>query len=167
MDGTKYLGFFLKPNGYRICDWLWLIQKMEKRICHWTYRYLSLGGRLVLLNSVLSSIPVYWMSLAPLPAAVLRKLRRLMFSFLGGSSDIKKKFHLANWNDLSWPKKCGGWGIKNLYWFNLSLRLKNLWRILHSDGLWVAVIHTKYLNGIPVIDWLRKKNFSTRSSSLF
>ena len=122
---------------------------------------------MVLLNSVLTSIPVYWMSLAPLPAAVLRKLRRLMFSFLWGSSDIKKKFHLVNWNDLSWPKKCGGWGIKNLYWFNLSLRLKNIWRILHSDGLWSAVIHTKYLNGIPIIDWLKKKNFSTRRSSLF
>ena len=87
LSGINYLGFFLKPIGYRISDWLWLIQKVEKRICHWTFRYLSLGGRLVLLNSVLSSILVYWMSLAPLPATVLQKLKSLMFNFLWGSSD--------------------------------------------------------------------------------
>eukprot|EP00253_Pinus_taeda_P034161 PITA_34161 len=31
-DGIKYLGFRLKPNGYRIADWLWLIAKVEKRL---------------------------------------------------------------------------------------------------------------------------------------
>lgn len=31
-EGFKYLGFVLKPNNYRIVDWLWLVQKVEKRI---------------------------------------------------------------------------------------------------------------------------------------
>ena len=30
--GFNYLGYFLKPLGYKINDWLWLIQKYEKDI---------------------------------------------------------------------------------------------------------------------------------------
>ena len=54
-----YLGCYLKPSGYLIKDWFWLITKFEKRISHWTNQMLSIGGRLVLIQSVLSSIPVY------------------------------------------------------------------------------------------------------------
>ena len=35
--GFKYLGFYLKPLRYRAYDWLWLVQKFEKRICNWTH----------------------------------------------------------------------------------------------------------------------------------
>ena len=29
-DGLKYLGFYLKPNGYKKNDWGWLLAKLEK-----------------------------------------------------------------------------------------------------------------------------------------
>ena len=70
-SGLNYLGYLLKPLGYRVNDWYWLLQKFEKRINHWTFKYLSLGGRLILVQSILSSIPVYWMGLAALPASIL------------------------------------------------------------------------------------------------
>ena len=85
--GFKYLGFFLKPLRYRVCDWYWLVQKFEKRICNWTHKLLSLGGKLILVQSVLSSLPVYWLGLAPIPASILHKLRSIMFAFLWGSSE--------------------------------------------------------------------------------
>ena len=31
-EGMKYMGFYIKPNNYRVADWKWLIQKVEKRI---------------------------------------------------------------------------------------------------------------------------------------
>jgi hypothetical protein len=37
-EGMKYLGFCLKPNGYRIIDWNWLIEKIVKRINNWTFQ---------------------------------------------------------------------------------------------------------------------------------
>jgi len=46
-EGMKYLGFCLKPNGYKIVDWNWLIEKFVKRINNWTFWWLSPGGRLV------------------------------------------------------------------------------------------------------------------------
>ena len=31
LTGFKYLGFFIKPLGYRTRDWNWLVQKYEKK----------------------------------------------------------------------------------------------------------------------------------------
>ena len=42
--GFMYLGYFLKPLGYRVRDWHWLIKKFEHRISHWAHKLLSLGG---------------------------------------------------------------------------------------------------------------------------
>ena len=66
-NGFKYLGYFVKPSGYLVRDWHWILSKFKKRILHWTNRLLSLGGRLVLIKSVLSSLLVYWMDLVPIP----------------------------------------------------------------------------------------------------
>jgi hypothetical protein len=51
-QGLKYLGFFLKPNQYKKCDWQWLIAKVEKKINTWCNRWLSRGGHLVLVKAV-------------------------------------------------------------------------------------------------------------------
>ena len=31
-SGIKYLGYFMKPNDYRIVDWLWWCKKVEAMI---------------------------------------------------------------------------------------------------------------------------------------
>ena len=134
-SGITYLGFNLKPLNYRVADWFWLLNKFEKRIKHWAFKYLSLGGRLVLVNAVLSSIPIYWMGLAPLPSTILQKIRRVIFNFLWGSTDLIFRYHLSNWQDLSIPKAAGGWGIKNLFFFSQALRLNVFWKAMHSNGL--------------------------------
>ena len=126
---------------------------------------MSLGGRLILVQSVLSSIPVFWMGLAPISATILQKLRRIMFNFLWGSTDNKSRYHLVSWWDLSWPKELGSWGIKNLHLFSIALHLKNLWRILHSKGLWYQVLQLKYMKSSSVIDWLRYKRFNSHCAS--
>ena len=33
--GTRYLGYFIKPNDYKDGDWLWLLQIFDKRIKLW------------------------------------------------------------------------------------------------------------------------------------
>ena len=40
-EGLKYLGFLLKPNNYLKRDWLWLIEKLEKRLHTWSHHWLS------------------------------------------------------------------------------------------------------------------------------
>ena len=90
--GFKYLGYFIKPSGYLVKDWLWLIKKFENRITHWSYKLLSLGGRLVLIKAVLTSIPVFWMALVPIPKAILGKLKSLIFISFGAQRGTRKSF---------------------------------------------------------------------------
>eukprot|EP00253_Pinus_taeda_P030883 PITA_30883 len=40
-DPFKYLGFWLKPNSYKKQDWNWLVAKIEAKIGHWSYKWLS------------------------------------------------------------------------------------------------------------------------------
>ena len=83
-----------------------------------------------------------------------------MFSFIWGSIGKKKKYHLADWLSLSKPISQGGWGIKNLDWFNISLRLKSFWLALCGSGLWFKLISVKYLNKNTILSWIRNKAFS-------
>ena len=66
-EGFKYLGIFLKPNYYFGLDWIWLKKKCAKRILSWSHRWLSLGGRVILVKVVLDSISVYWISMEKIP----------------------------------------------------------------------------------------------------
>ena len=142
-----------------------MIQKFENRILHWSHKYLSLGGRLILVQAILSSLPVYWLGLAPIPVSVLKKIRSLTFAFLWGSTRDKHRYHLTNWIHLSWPKEKDGWGIKNLHWFSIALRLKNFLMVLQNNGLWHQVLICKYLKNHSVVAWLRGKNFTIRGAS--
>ena len=72
-EGLKYMGFMLKPNNYLKKDWMWLIEKLEKRLHTWSHRWLSRAAHLILVKSVLEVIHVYWMSLSWIPLAILDK----------------------------------------------------------------------------------------------
>jgi hypothetical protein len=91
-DGLKYLGFFLKPNDYKKKDSKWILKKLEKRLNIWSHRWLSHVGRLVLVKSMLESIPVYWMSLSWIPKGILEAARKLTFRFLWSG---KKESHVT------------------------------------------------------------------------
>jgi hypothetical protein len=89
VEGFRYLGYFLKPDNYKAEDWRWLILKFEKRIGHWCNRWLSLGGRYVLIKVVLESQPVYWMALESILMSVLNRIRQLVFTFLWSGKQCK------------------------------------------------------------------------------
>jgi hypothetical protein len=146
-------------------DWSWLLAKVEKRIGHWCNRWLSLGGRYILLKSVLESQPVYWMSLAAIPNSVLNKLRKVMFNFLWNGSSENYHYHLCRWETLTKPKNCGGWGFCNIFHFNKALATNTLWRVLTQDGIWHRVIKDKYLPYVTVTNWLRSTTFQQSTTS--
>jgi hypothetical protein len=80
----------LKPNNYVKVDWFWLTRKVEKRITLWCNKWLSRGGHLVLVKSILEAIPMYLDTLAHIPKGILEKIRKFCFNFLWqGSSEYK------------------------------------------------------------------------------
>ena len=103
-DGFKYLGFQLKPDGYKKKDWMWLWERIDRKLGVWCYRYLSLGGRLVLTISVLESLPVYWLTLYKVPVSILDGIRKRITSFLWSGGKEDDKIHLAKWILIARPK---------------------------------------------------------------
>ena len=94
------------------------------------------------------------MALVPIPKSILDKLGKLIFSFLWGSTAVKKKYHLVDWLSLSKPTSLGDWGIKHLGWFSISLRLKSLWMALNGTGIWYHLLSAKYLKNHFVVTWI-------------
>jgi hypothetical protein len=58
-DGFKYLGYFLKTGKHEAEDCGWLLAKISKKISLWCNRWLSMGGRYILIKTVLEGQPVY------------------------------------------------------------------------------------------------------------
>ncbi|KAG5615889.1 hypothetical protein H5410_015713 [Solanum commersonii] len=64
---TTYLGLPLGEKYKSTGIWSGLVETIEKRLVTWKRQYLSMGGRLALINSFMDSIPTYFMPLFPVP----------------------------------------------------------------------------------------------------
>lgn len=62
-----YLGLPLSPMKLRVSDYQPLIASFDQYLPVWKAHLLDVGARLLLTNSVLGSLPVYWMSSLLLP----------------------------------------------------------------------------------------------------
>ena len=107
--------------------------------------HLSFRGRVTLLKSVLTSIPIYFFSFFRVPKKVKDKLVRIQRSFLWGGDQQQTKIAWVKWDTVCLPKEAGGLGVKDINSFNLSLMGKWKWSLFHSKGeLWTRVLESKY-----------------------
>ena len=143
----KYLGL---PLGASFKDKMIrnpIFEKMERRLAGWKRLYLSKGGKVILIKSTLSSLPMYFLSLFPIPGRVAKRMEKLQRNFLWNGIGDNHKIHLVDWSKICRPVKNGGIGIRCWRRFNSALLAKWLWRYgLENDALWRRVIGAKYGN---------------------
>jgi len=82
---------------------------------------LSLGGRLVLLKFVLSSLPVYALSFFKAPSGIVSSIDSILNCFFWGGSDDHIKVTWVDWNTVCRGKEVGGLGVRSIREFNLAL----------------------------------------------
>ncbi|XP_015934406.2 uncharacterized protein LOC107460547 [Arachis duranensis] len=133
---VKYLGIWLGANPRLVKTWKPLIDKVEEKLSLWKAKILNKTGKLVLIKSVLNSLPVYYMSLYKMPKAVAEKLISLQRRFLWSKKDEKSGMALIKWEVVQAPKKLGGLGVGDAMIRNSALLFKWWWRI-NDRGLWV------------------------------
>ena len=92
----SYLGMPFGFSYKSTAIWNPIIEKMERRLAGWQRLYLSKGGRLALLKSTLSSLPIYFLSLFTISVSVAQRLERLQRNFLWGDSGEVFKHHLVS-----------------------------------------------------------------------
>jgi hypothetical protein len=85
---------------------------------------LTVGGRLVLINSALSSLPMFMLSFFKVRRGVLKKLDYYRSRCLLQSDEHKKKYRLTKWEVVCTPKDQEGLGVLNLKTHNKCLLSK-------------------------------------------
>jgi hypothetical protein len=73
----KYLGLPVGANIRKIATWEPLINSLRKRLGTWSNKFVSLGGRIVLLNSVLNAIPIFYLSFLKIPVQVWKIVKHI------------------------------------------------------------------------------------------
>lgn len=120
---------------------------MQKRLSSWKGRNLTFAGRLVLIKSVISSIPIYIMNTVKLSVAVCNDIDKIKRNFLWSGSDNKNSTHVVNWDDVCKRKEDEGLGIKQARPMNLALLSKLSWIVKEEhNNLWVRTVKARCPN---------------------
>jgi hypothetical protein len=125
----SYLGLplhFKKPTRSMLQP---VIEKIGKRLLGWKQIFFSYPSRKLLVNSVLSVMPTYFLTVHKMPKWGFAKID-MYRSFLWKGENlgkVKGGHCLVNWKTCISPKSLGGLGIKNLVKFSKALRLRWLW----------------------------------------
>nr|KYP33988.1 Putative ribonuclease H protein At1g65750 family [Cajanus cajan] len=140
-----YLGIPIGANPRRQQMWKEIMLKYNRKLALWRSKNLSLAARVCLINSVLSGLPLYLISLFKMPKQVVRQLEKIQRNFLWGSKDETRKISWVKWRTIFHPKEKGGLGIKNIESFNDALLGKWKWQLFHQeDSMWGRLLLSKY-----------------------
>ncbi|XP_072054977.1 uncharacterized protein [Arachis hypogaea] len=138
---VKYLRVPLGVTPRLVKTWKPIIDKVEEKLNLWKVKVLSKAGKLVLIKSVLNSLPVYYLSLYKMPQAVAKKLISLQRRFLWSKEDGRNGMALVRWEVVQAPKKLGGLGIGDAMIRNTALLFKWWWRFAKKEcPLWKKVV---------------------------
>lgn len=140
-----YLGLPVGANPKKFSTLEPMLVKLRNRLNSWGSKYVSLGGRIVLLNSVLNAIPIFYLSYLKIPERVVKEVIRIQRNFLWGEVRGGRKICWVNWKRVCSPRSKGGLGVRDVRLVNLSLMAKWKWRILQEEmPLWKVVLRDKY-----------------------
>ena len=92
------------------------IERILSRLDGWQKAYLSFGGRITLIQSCLTHVPCYFLSLFKISASMVAKIGRLQRDFLWSGVEEGKRDNLVRWDVVCKPKTIGGLGLGNISW---------------------------------------------------
>jgi hypothetical protein len=145
----NYLGLPVGANPRRFSTWDPLISYLKRRLSSWGKKHISLGGRIVLINSVLNAIPIFYMSYLKMPVQVIKAVTRIQRVFLWGGVKGVRKLSWISWKMVCREKKDGGLGVRDIKVVNMSLLSKWRWKFLQNDSaLWKDVLVSRYGRGL-------------------
>lgn len=101
----------------------------------WIVNLLSIGDRVTLVNSCLSSIPLFTLSFSETPKGVIEIMNASRARMVWQETQDKRKYHLVNWHAVCMPKSCGDLGILDLEVRRKYMLMKWLWKLENSEGL--------------------------------
>lgn len=134
-QSDTYLGAPIRTD---MSSFDFIIEKFSDRLQAWKGCLLSQAGRVILIQSVLQALPIYYMTTVRIPTDVIKTLTAMMRRFLWGAREEGSYMSYIAWDKITQPKTKGGLGLRSLKEVNEALLLKSLWKLAAgSDSPWV------------------------------
>ena len=127
--------------------WAPIIQKIKTKIQTLGWKWLNLVGKMVLIQSILSSYPIYASSMVLAPKSVINSIcKEIKKKLWQGGKVQTKKFHLVKWDMAKRAKNQGGLGIRDPKQMNKALGAKLIWRLVtRRKEWWKKIIRKTYI----------------------
>lgn len=109
-----------------------ILNKFKAKLNNLKANKLNHAGRLTYINSVLASIPIYYMSTILFSRKFMDKITAIIrkFWWAGVQEDNHSTpFHFRSWKDVCQPKEKGGLAVRDLPTVNKSLIMNAAWNI--------------------------------------
>jgi hypothetical protein len=145
----SYLGLPLSITTPSLEYFLPIVQRVERRLGG-IADFLDYGGNLLIVKSVLSSLPIFFMCCLDIPVSIKKQCVKFMRYCLWRKKNNEVQSNgpaLVAWEKICRPKDQGGLGVLDLRTQNEALLLKNLHKIFNRlDIPWVKLIWNTYYN---------------------
>lgn len=142
-----YLGFPLSFSRFSSSSFQFLVDKISTRLLSWETKFLNIVGRVTLIKATLSFIPTHVTQVISIPISIINQINKLIRQYLWGSSTVKRKLSLVNWQTLTNPMLLNG--LPNAKTRNFALLMNLAWRFYHSEAYWSTILHFKYPSHVP------------------
>lgn len=104
-DLGRYLGVPSIHNRLTESTFAGVLDRIKDRLEGWRAKHLSLAGRHVMAQSVLSTIPYYAMQTARLPRSLCDNIDKRIRHFIWGGMEKERAYSLVSWDTVRRPRK--------------------------------------------------------------
>ncbi|RVW44970.1 putative ribonuclease H protein [Vitis vinifera] len=161
---STYLGMPLGAPFKSVVTWDGIEERFQKILAMWKRQYISKGGRITLIRSILFNLAIYFMSIFQLPRVVRMRLGQIQRDFLWGGGALEQKPHLVRWPIVCVDKSKGGkYGEERGGWRSCEVRKA------YGVGLWKAITTSKeaWVNEIWTAEGERRGSWTPRFNRPF
>lgn len=118
-----------------------IAKKLRSRLCHWTFKSLTLAGRVILLKHVLRAIPTFHFMVLSLSGVGFEELEQICRNFLWGTAATgKTKKALIRWSAITMEKDRGGLGILTFKDQAMTLKMRHVTKLVTAQAVdWVKM----------------------------
>ncbi|GLJ44326.1 hypothetical protein SUGI_0927960 [Cryptomeria japonica] len=143
----KYLGVPLFVGRLDNKIWEEVVNRCKVKSMAWTNNWLSQAGRIQMVKTILSAVPIYYMSCYGLSCKAASTLDGLLKKFLCDGEKELKKVPLINWDTACMLKAEGGTELRHMKLQNVALGAKLVWKLFSSPNKgWSKVMIAKYID---------------------
>ncbi|KAL0923837.1 hypothetical protein M5K25_004616 [Dendrobium thyrsiflorum] len=114
VNEMEYLGIKIALRRLVYSHFNHLIEKAASKLNLWGSKFLSIVGKITLLNSALLSLPIFVSTHSLVPVKILDDMEKMCRSFVWSKRDGNFGIHYVAWEFMCKPKEKRGYGVHSI-----------------------------------------------------